>query len=145
MSMLDHPVRSLIRRPMVTVDPGTTLREVARVLTDELIGLVVVHGARPPGATGTTVAGVVSERDIVAATAEHVRLDERVDDVMTVEIATIDARDSVADAIHAVLANEIRHLVVTDHGLAVGVVSARDLLLAMHDQLGRDVCSCPGS
>lgn len=145
MSMLDHPVRSLVRRPMVTVDPGSTLRDAARVLADDVIGLVVVHGSRPTGATGTRVQGVVSERDIVRAVADRVRLDERVDDVMSTELASIDARDSIAAAIDLVIANDIRHLVVTDHDLAVGVVSARDLLQAMNDQFGRDFSFCPGA
>ena len=144
MSMLDHPVRSLVRRPMVTVDPGSTLREAARVLTDDLVGLVVVHGSRPAGASGTRVEGVISERDILRAVADHVRLDERVDDVMTTDLATVDARDSVAKAINLVLANDIRHLVVTDHDLAVGVVSARDLLRAMNDQFGHEFAFCAG-
>ena len=144
MSMLDHPVRSLVRRPMVAVDPGSTLRDAARVLADDLIGVAVVHGLRPTGAAGTRVEGVISERDIVRAVADRVRLDERVDDVMTTDVASVDARDSIAAAINLVLANDIRHLVVTDHGLAVGVVSARDLLQAMNDQFGRDFSFCPG-
>jgi signal-transduction protein with cAMP-binding, CBS, and nucleotidyltransferase domain len=53
---------------------------------------------------------------------------------MTADLASIDAHQSILAAADAMLANEIRHLVVTAEGSMTGLVSMRDVLrvLATH-------------
>jgi CBS domain-containing protein len=120
----DEAVRGLIRRPAVDVAPDATLRMVAETLRDESIGVVLVHAPH-----GT---GLVSERDVVQAIAEGADPDrKRAEDVMTIDLALADPDEPVISVARRMLANEIRHLPVTDDGAIVGVISARDALEAL--------------
>ena len=49
---------------------------------------------------------------------------------MTEDVVTVDVSTSITEAVALMLEDEIRHLVVTEHGAPYGIVSARDLLRA---------------
>ena len=126
MDIENETARTLIKRPVVVVDPDATLRQVAKTLADDYIGVAVVR-ATPPMGPGTCAEGVVSERDIVRALAEGADPDiERAGSVMTLDVATAGTRDTIV-AEHMV-DNEIRHVPVTEDGVVVGVISERDAL-----------------
>lgn len=115
-------VESLLHAGAVVVRPTTTLRGAAMVLTDECKGTALVEDP-----TGTI--GIVSERDIVGGLAEGLDADQdRVQQVMSDKLATVDVAATAAEAVRLMLANDIRHLVVTRDDEPVGVISSRDLL-----------------
>lgn len=124
------PIRWLLDREVVTVRRADPLRWAAEVLFAESVGVVVVMD--PDG-----LAGVLSERDIVRALAEGGDPDvERVVDLMTDDVLTVDVTEPVSAVAARMLANEIRHVVVTsDDGDDVeGVVSVRDVLtILLHE------------
>lgn len=134
MKIEDVAVRSLMKRSAVVVYPESTLREVAQVLSEELIGAVVVRGTRPPGAPGSHAEGVVSERDLVQALADGLSPDQtRAQDVMTMDLAYAAPEESLLSVGRRMLDNEVRHLPVTEDGVVTGVVSERDVLRALLD------------
>lgn len=123
-------VRDVIRRGPVFVEPLATLRDLARVLDEEVIGAALVKGARH--SSGVVLAGIVSERDLVHAIADGKSLDRtRVMDLMTGDMATARPDEPILEAAKTMLDFEIRHLPVVDGDEVVGVVSARDLLAAL--------------
>ncbi len=123
------PVLGLLPRSPVQVDLDATLREVAAVLTEESIGAALVRGPYGP-------AGIVSERDIVWALSEGADPDvERARDVMTADLAAVSSSDTVHSAAELLLAHEIRHLPVTAGQTTVGVLSMRDVLAAVLDDV----------
>ena len=131
MGVDDETVWTLLKRPAVEVPPETTLREVAEILAGEPIGAVLVRGPRPAGAPGSRPEGIVSERDIVRALAEGLDPDDtRAEDVMTLDLASVAPGDTIRVAAQAMLANEVRHVPVTQDGVVIGVVSERDALRA---------------
>jgi CBS domain-containing protein len=74
---------------------------------------------------------LVSERDIVAALADGADPDRTtVELVMTGDLITVQPGDELIDAVHAMLDAGVRHLPLTDGGVVVGMVSARDALRA---------------
>src|SRR3954452_9364179 len=118
-------VHQLVQRPSVYVHPNDTLRRVATTLVEESIGAALVRG--PHGAIG-----LVSERDLARAIAEGADPDRaRVEDLMTEDLVTVDHNDELLDAVHAMLAAEVRHLPVMDGDVPAGMVSARDALSAL--------------
>lgn len=122
---LQEPVRTLLRGPLATCRPLETLRGVAAVLADNLVGALVV--GRPED-----VVGIVSERDLVRAVAEGMDPDDdRVRDVMSAPVRTIEHDAPISSAGEVMLREEIRHLVVTEGRFAIGVVSMRDVLAAV--------------
>ena len=129
---MQSPVRSIVSTVAATIAPTATLREAAEELAAELVGILVVEDPRG-------VLGVVSERDIVRALAEGGSPDiDRVRDVMTEELATVDADATIVAAAQAMMAAEIRHLAVASGKDLVGVVSVRDVVNVMLEETARD-------
>jgi CBS domain-containing protein len=120
----DH-IGQLTSTPVATIGPAATLREAAQVLAAEGVGLLVVVDANG-------IRGVLSERDVVSAAADGADLDEeRVRDHANDDPVTMVGSRSVLDAAAAMMAAEIRHLVVTDQDEAIGVVSIRDVCVVL--------------
>jgi CBS domain-containing protein len=107
-----------------TVRPDTTLRVAAWNLKVKGIGVLVVSR------DDTSPLGIVSERDIVRALADHgpdvVRL--RVADVMTTAVKTCSPDDSITAVMARMTRDRIRHLPVVEGGHLVGIVSIGDVV-----------------
>jgi CBS domain-containing protein len=107
-----------------TVRPDTTLRVVAWNLKVKRIGVLVVSR------DDTTVLGVVSERDIVRALADHgpdaVRLS--VADIMTTNVKTCSPHDSITAVMARMTRDRIRHLPVLEGGRLAGIISIGDVV-----------------
>ena len=133
----NEPIRSLKTRPPVVVSRDATLREVAEILTDESIGAIVVRGIHSPSG-GVRVEGMVSERDLVRAMAIGLHAERTsVEEIMTLDPATVAPTASVREVVDIMLENEIRHVPLIDNDVVVGVVSERDALRALlteHDE-----------
>lgn len=118
-------VQSFVSNYVTHVHPDFTLRDAARVMRDDDVGLAVVSDAND-------VVGVISERDVVAAIGDGLDVDEatvarvETDDLVWVPIST-----TIDDAVEVMLQRNVRHLLIGD-GLdeLAGVVSMRDLVAA---------------
>ncbi|HZQ57045.1 MAG TPA: CBS domain-containing protein [Acidimicrobiales bacterium] len=116
------PVSTVVTDSIVRVARDASVAEVATVLTEASIGLVVVG-------EGDDIAGVVSERDIVTTIAEG--RDPKTTlagDIAHTELAWCDLSATVAEVAEEMMERYVRHVLVEDAGRLVGIVSARDLL-----------------
>lgn len=106
-----------------TVGPGETVLSAMHLMADKNIGLVVVMDAR-------AIVGVLSERDCVRRLLLTGKFPEatRVADIMVSNVVKADIADTFADCMKLMHEHRIRHLPVIENGVAVGVVSIRDLL-----------------
>jgi CBS domain-containing protein len=114
-----------------TVAPDAHLRTVAWTLRSRAIGaLVVVDGA---GA----IRGVIAERDIVHALAEHGTnvLTLRASQIMNRSIATCTTEDSITSVMAQMTRYRIRHVVVVEQGRLHGIVSIGDVVKHRLDEL----------
>ncbi|UUR07177.1 CBS domain-containing protein [Sphingomonas glaciei] len=120
---------------VATITSAATLGEAATVLTRNKIGaLVVVEGS---GA----VAGVLSERDIVACLSAHGDEElgrRRVEDAMTAPAITVDPATPVLTALALMTARRIRHLPVVTNGKLAGIVSIGDLVKYRIDRIEQE-------
>jgi CBS domain-containing protein len=124
-----HRVQRLVTRPVVYVHANDTLRALATTLVEESIGAALVRG--PHGAIG-----LVSERDIVRAIADGASPDRTTaEEIMADELVTVAPTDEVLDAVHTMLDAEVRHLPVVEGGVHAGMISARDALRAVTEEL----------
>lgn len=120
-------VRSLIRRPPAGIDPNATLREAATAMDEEGVGCLAIWAEGRP----RRAAGVITERDLVAALADGGEVDkELVWDHMTDAPVTVDPTTYVGDAARMMVDGGFRHLPVSEDGETVGIISFRDLLFA---------------
>ena len=113
----------MMNRQILAVAPSAPVIEAARTMRDSKVGALLV-------ADGTRYLGIVSESDLVrkvlaaGGDIHHVR----VADVMQAPIITIEIDRSAHAASDLMAERGIRHLVVTEEGKIVGMLSVRDLL-----------------
>ena len=115
--------------------PGDTVAKVAELLTVEKIGAAVVTDDQGK------IVGIVSERDVIRGLhglGPHI-MDQRVANLMTAEVVTCPPTASVADAVTLMDANRIRHIPIAEDGIAIGMISMRDVVSVRLAQLELDV------
>ena len=107
---------------VITARPNATVLEVIDLLKEYNLGAVVVSP------DGRRVAGIVTERDIVRKLADGTEfLNGPVSGIMTADVQTCLAKDSVQGLMEIMTEQRIRHLpVVDDHGRLAGIVSIGD-------------------
>ena len=127
---IQRPLAMMMRPITRTVHPDDTLLAVARQLRDARVGAMLVadHG---------DYVGIVSEADLVrkamasGAAAEQVMARS----VMSAPVMTIDIARSAHEASDVMAERGIRHLVITEEGRVVGMISVRDLLRYFKNRL----------
>lgn len=118
--------------PVVTVGPDASVADLVGLLEQHNIGAVVVSS------DGSTLEGIVSERDVVRRLASGdpaALLGARVRDVMTSAVRTCGAGEEVAHLMQEMTTYRIRHLPVVEESRIVGIVSIGDVVKARIDEL----------
>jgi len=109
-----------------SVTPGTSVAQISQQLSTRRIGSVLVLD------DDSSVAGIVSERDLVRAFASHgakaMELEAR--HVMTRDVVTCDPDDSIDQVMQTMTSGRFRHLPVVRHGELLGLVSIGDVVKA---------------
>ena len=109
---------------VATIGPEQTLLSAVAELGRRRIGALVVVTA------DGSVAGILSERDIVAAISRDgaAVLERAVRDVMTTNVITCSPTDTMEQLMSAMTEQHIRHLPVIRDGALVGIVSIGDVV-----------------
>ena len=119
---------------VVTVKPGTLVSEAAKILAEKRIGTVVVS------ATGTSLEGILSERDIVRELGQRGVgcLSEKVDDYMTTALVTCAMGDDAVEVLEKMTEGRFRHMPVVDGDKMVGLVTIGDAVKARLSELAME-------
>jgi CBS domain-containing protein len=119
---------------VLTVGPGHTLRDVARLMARRHVGAAVVMDPDGPGP------GIITERDILLALGAGEDPDhEQVADHLTRDVVFAAPDWSLEEAAAAMVRGGFRHLIVLQRGEMVGVLSVRDIVRCWTD----DGAICP--
>jgi CBS domain-containing protein len=116
---------------VVTVSPDHSVQSLLALLAQHKVGALVVS------VDSTTIAGIVSERDIVRALSAGASiLAEPVSTIMTSEVFVSPTDTNIDELMTVMTAQRIRHIPITsDDGLLVGIVSIGDLVKARLGEL----------
>ena len=107
-----------------TITPDATVSGLLDALARHNVGALVVS------ADGSTVDGIVSERDIV----RHIQdrgvavLDGPLSEIMTSTVTTCSEQDTVEDLMRLMTDHRIRHVPVLRDGTLAGVISIGDVV-----------------
>ncbi len=109
---------------VITTGPDETVAATARLLNVKRIGAIVVCD------TAGAVAGIISERDIIHAIAVNGEraLDMPVREVMTREVMSCGADDTISAIMKTMTKRRVRHLPVIEDGALKGMVSIGDVV-----------------
>ena len=117
---LGLPVKYLIKRSPVFIQPDATVGEAASVMQNARIGSALVADDPP---------GILTDRDLrgrVLAAGLGPRTTVR--EVMTRPVKTLDSDAPVFTALRLMLQENIHHLALVEEGKIVGLISGSDLL-----------------
>ncbi|MFQ5800119.1 MAG: cyclic nucleotide-binding/CBS domain-containing protein [Candidatus Hydrothermarchaeales archaeon] len=118
-------VKNIMSKPVVTVEPSTTIYEAAKFMKEAKIGSLIIVDDQEK------LRGIVTETDIIyKVVAERVPLDTPVKEVMTKDIKTINEDETVEQAARVMAAHLIRRLPVLKDKKLVGIVALKDVVKA---------------
>jgi CBS domain-containing protein len=108
---------------VLTVNPGLSLRDVARAMAQRRVGAAVVIDPEQPGP------GIITERDILDSVGAGQDPDnEQVSAHLSSDLTFAAPDWSLERAAAAMVRGGFRHLVVVDGGTMVGILSMRDIV-----------------
>jgi CBS domain-containing protein len=127
-------LKKIINNRVVTVEPETKVADVARKMSDENIGAILVcdDDGKPRG--------IVTDRDIIIrCVAKNVDVNDcTVEQILSEPVETINETDGLFDCIQKMNVVGVRRMPVVDQtGKVIGVVSFGDLI----DVLSRELTS----
>ena len=115
-------VRDIMAKALITVDSGTTVFQVAKMMEQGGIGAVLMKK------DGTT-SGIITDRDFAIKIAtQKLALDTPVDKVASSPLETIDANEQILTAAKQMSSKKIRKLAVVENSNIVGIITSTDLV-----------------
>ena len=119
---METPLGNLVARAPIACAPGTPLRDALAQMHEQRIGSMLVTDPQ-----GRPV-GILTRYDVIGRiTLAQVPLDAPISQVMVQPVHTLTATDTAHDAALLMSRHGIRHVPVTREGVAIGLVSERDL------------------
>ena len=116
-------LRSKPSAEVVTITPQSTVREMVALLAEHNVGALVVS------ADGSSVDGIVSERDVVRRLHDDEALLERpVSVIMTEAVHRCTPDQPITDLMVLMTDHRIRHVPVVEDGRLVGIISIGDVV-----------------
>jgi CBS domain-containing protein len=130
-------VRSILAdkgREVISIEPGASLADAAKLLAEKRIGAALILGA------GHRLVGIISERDIVQALALRgaAALDEPVSGTMTRNVETCNESETISSIMARMTAGKFRHVPVVDQSRLVGIVSIGDVVKHRLQEMERE-------
>jgi CBS domain-containing protein len=109
---------------VATMRPESAIDTVIHRMRLDRIGAIVISS------DGSTIEGILSERDIVYGLVEHgvALLKMRAADVMTHEVITCRLQDGIKDVMAKMTHRRIRHVPVLERGELAGIISIGDVV-----------------
>lgn len=107
-----------------TLRDSDTLAEAVAVLNTHNIGSVVIMG------TGESVAGILSERDVVRQLGRNpaAALAQPIRSCMTTDVVTCDRTTAIADVMERMTHRRVRHMPALDGDRLAGIISIGDVV-----------------
>ncbi len=116
-------VREGMSDVVLTIGPGHTLRDAARMMAEKGVGAAIILDEEAPGPA------IISERDVLVSIGKGQDPDsECVADHMSASVITASPDWSLERAASEMASRGIRHLVIVDRGELAGVLSMRDIM-----------------
>jgi CBS domain-containing protein len=133
-------VRHILRekgRDIVTITADATLSDAARLLARKRIGAVIVYGE------DGSLAGILSERDLVRAVSEEsvAALARPVSAYMTRAVMTCSENDSIEDLMELMTHRRFRHVPVMESERLVGIISIGDVVKTRIEETVREAAT----
>ena len=114
-------VRDVMSKVIVSVDPATTVFQVAKMMEQGIGSVIVKKDGKP--------AGIITDRDYAVKIAVNkMSMDTPVDKVATYPLITIDADETLKNAAAKMSSKKIRKLAVVENNNVIGIITSTDIV-----------------
>jgi CBS domain-containing protein len=114
-------LREIMKKDLVQVIPGASVREAAKILRDKNIGCILVSG-------NGSLKGILTDRDIACWLADGKDPDyTKVDEIMNRELTFCSPDTDIFEASKIMASKGVRRLPIQSNGKLEGIVSISDL------------------
>ncbi len=114
--------KTVMTTDILFVKRSTPIYEAMRILVDKNItGLPVVND-------DMTLAGILSEKDVLKLLYDIKDKPGNVEDFMTEDICSFEAEDSLVDITECLVHNSFRRVPITSGGKLAGIISRKDII-----------------
>ncbi|KAF6246646.1 MAG: CBS domain-containing protein [Nitrosopumilus sp.] len=115
-------IQNIMTRAMITVNPTTTAKQIAKMMQQGGIGAIFVKENDNP-------VGIVTDRDFATKIAANsLSLDTPAEKIMSSPLITINHNEPISAAAERMTDKKIRKLAVTENGKIVGIITSTDLV-----------------
>ena len=135
-----RPIKDLKPFMPITIDIEDSLQDALMFMQMKQFGCVLVT-------KGSELAGIVTERDIIAKVAPHGDFDSvKVKDIMTPNPEAFHENDEIAYAVKAMSVGGYRHVpIVNESHEPVGMLSVKDVIRFIVDHFPDEIMNLPPS
>ena len=132
--LVQHILASKPVRAVVTISPDKTVQDAIAILSEKRIGALVVSRS------GTDVAGIISERDVVRELGHRgtSSLNDSIGTAMTSDVVSCSQTDTAVGVLEKMTNGRFRHMPVLEGGKLVGVISIGDVVKARIDEIEQE-------
>ena len=114
--------KEIMKTGVITVKRKTGIYEAIRILVkNNITGLPVVND-------DMTLAGVISEKDVLRLLYDMEDKPGNVEDFMTKDVISFDQEDSLIDVTESLIKNDFRRVPILEEGKLVGILSRKDVI-----------------
>ncbi|MGM5484172.1 MAG: CBS domain-containing protein [Nanobdellota archaeon] len=119
----DFKVYDAMTKKPVSIEPKTSIIECANIMKENDVGSVLVL-------EGKQFVGIITESDIIKkVVSSGKKLDDiKAENIMEVQVATIEPSANLFDAINTMAQLNIRHIPVVNDGEFIGFLTSKDIL-----------------
>jgi CBS domain-containing protein len=115
-------VKEIMKTEVITVKRETDTYEAIRILVENNItGLPVVND-------DMTVAGIISEKDVLRLLYDMEDKPGNVEDFMTKDVISFDQEESLIDITEHLIKHDFRRVPILEEGKLVGILSRKDVI-----------------
>lgn len=132
--LVSQMLKSKPEMGVISVKPKSTVTEAAKLLSQHRIGTVVVSE------DGLTLAGILSERDIVRELGKRgtACLNDPVSALMTAKLITCKPSDTALEVLEVMTNGRFRHVPVMQGGTMIGLISIGDAVKGRLSELAME-------
>ena len=114
--------RTIMKRGVIDVTKDTDIYEAIRLMVQKNItGLPVVN-------ENGTIAGIVTEKDVLSLLYNIEDHAGKVEDFMTKSVISFDQEDSLIEIAESFINNHFRRVPITKDGKLAGIISRKDII-----------------
>ena len=115
-------VQDIMTRALISVNPNTTVFQVAKMMEQGGIGAVIVKDNENP-------VGIITDRDFATKiTANNLSSNTPVEKTMSSPLVTINHDATISSAAEMMTSKKIRKLAVSENGVIIGMITSTDLV-----------------